>query len=90
MSAQPPWPTLELLTRVGCHLCDDAKAALERVRARAPFRLEVIDVDADPALACEYGEEVPVVRMEGKKVAKFRVDEEALLRRLVGAAKVVR
>jgi N6-L-threonylcarbamoyladenine synthase len=30
-------PTLTLYSRPGCHLCDDARAALERVRARAAF-----------------------------------------------------
>jgi glutaredoxin len=71
-----------LYTRVGCHLCDDAKAALERVRARAPFELEVVDVDTRAELAERYGPEVPVVLVDGAKVAKFRVDESALLRRL--------
>jgi glutaredoxin len=75
---------VELYTREGCHLCDDAALALERVRARAPFELAVIDVDTDPALAERYGMEVPVVLVDGKKVAKFRVDEAALLRRLEG------
>jgi hypothetical protein len=73
---------VSLFTRVGCHLCDDAHAALERVRARAPFVLEVIDVDSDPALCARYGLEVPVVLVDGKKWAKYRVDEAALERRL--------
>ena len=77
---------LTLYTRVHCHLCDDAKAALERVRARADFELDVIDVDTDAALQALYGLEVPVVLVDGKKWAKFRVDESALERRLRGGA----
>jgi glutaredoxin len=73
---------ITLYTRVGCHLCEDAKAALERVRARVPFELEVIDVDTDSLLVERYGWEVPVVLVDGHKVAKFRVDEQALERRL--------
>ncbi|HZS35182.1 MAG TPA: glutaredoxin family protein [Polyangia bacterium] len=77
---------LTLYTRVHCHLCDDAKAALERVRARAGFELDVIDVDTDAELQALYGLEVPVVLVDGKKWAKFRVDESALERRLRGGA----
>lgn len=73
---------VQLYTRRGCCLCDQAKAALDRVRAEEPFELEVVDVDTDPELCARYGEEVPVVAVEGRKVAKFRVDEPALLKRL--------
>jgi len=70
------------MTRAGCHLCDDAKAALARVCRELPFELVETDVDGDPALAAQYGLEVPVVLVDGRKHAKFRVDEEALRRRL--------
>jgi glutaredoxin len=73
---------ITLYTRAGCHLCDDAEAALERVRARVPFDLEVVDVDGDPRLAELYGWEVPVILVDGKKFAKYRLDEVALERRL--------
>ncbi|HEY7954369.1 MAG: glutaredoxin family protein [Polyangia bacterium] len=86
-SAEPlALPKIELYTRVHCHLCEVAKTTLERVRAEAPFELETIDVDSDPELAALYGMEVPVVLLDGKKVAKFRVDPAALLRRLKGAS----
>ncbi len=61
-----------------------AKAALDRVNARIPFELEVIDVDSDPALVALYDWEVPVVLLDGKKVAKLRLDEAMLERRLRG------
>ena len=70
------------MTRKGCHLCDDAKAALLRVRAGHPFNLVELDVDTSPELRDRYGMEVPVVLVDGHKVAKFRIDEEALGRRL--------
>ena len=70
------------MTRKGCHLCDDAKAALVRVRAGHPFDLVEVDVDQSPELADRYGMEVPVVLVDGHKVAKFRIDEDALVSRL--------
>lgn len=66
-----------LYTRVGCHLCDDVKDTLERVRRDRDFALSVVDVDTDPALVALYGNEVPVVSVAGRKAFKSRVDEGA-------------
>jgi len=71
-----------LYTRASCHLCDVVKETLDRVRVEQPFELEVLDVDADPQLKQAYDWEVPVVLVDGKKWAKYRVDEQALRRRL--------
>ncbi len=74
--------TITLYTRAGCHLCDVAKDVLDRVRAERPFELVTIDVDTDPALVRAYGEEVPVVAIDGRKAFKYRVDANALRERL--------
>jgi glutaredoxin len=71
-----------LYTRVGCHLCDVAKAVLDEVRRERPFELTTIDVDSVPELTERYGLEVPVVMVGGRKAFKFRVDAEALRARL--------
>lgn len=76
---------VELMTRVGCHLCDDAKDALLRVQASHPFELIERDIDKDPALRALYHTEVPVILVDGRKLAKYRLDEAALIRRLQGA-----
>jgi glutaredoxin len=73
---------VELFTRAGCHLCDDAKAVIDRVRGDMAFDLAVIDVDGDPELVERYGMEVPVIVVEGRKHAKYRLDEAAFRRRL--------
>ena len=77
--------TVTLYGRPGCHLCDDARAALERVRAVRPFRLEEIDVEADDALLLRYLERIPVVALDGEELFDFFVDEAALTARLGGA-----
>ena len=71
-----------LYTRVDCSLCDKAKVALDRVRERIPFELEIIDIDSDPGLIKLYDWEVPVVMLDGRKVAKLTLDESMLERRL--------
>jgi glutaredoxin len=74
--------TVTLYGRPGCHLCDDARAALERVRARRPFQLREVDIEADDALFKRYLERIPVVALDGEELFELFVDEEALARTL--------
>jgi thiol-disulfide isomerase/thioredoxin len=51
-----------LYSRSYCHLCDDMLAALNALQTEAqPFTVDVIDVDADPALVARFDELVPVL-----------------------------
>jgi len=62
------------------------KAVLARVQARRRFELQEVDISGDPELERRYGTEVPVLEIEGKKVAKYRIAEEALERALAARA----
>ena len=73
---------LTLYTRVGCHLCDVMKERLDVIAQTHPFTLELVDIDRDAALKQQYDHEVPVLLVDGAKVAKYRLDEPMLLRRL--------
>ena len=73
---------LTLYTRVGCHLCDVMKDQIEALSGRHAFTLDVVDIDRDPALRSEYNWDVPVLLVDGKKIAKYRLDEAMLIRRL--------
>lgn len=59
------------------------KALVERVATRVPLTLDEVDVSRDPALLAEYGEQIPVLFIDGRKAAKYRIEERALERRLV-------
>ena len=74
--------TVTLYAREGCHLCDDARAVLERVRASHPFRLDEVDIEADDVLHARYLERIPVVALDGEELFEYFVDEEALRRTL--------
>jgi len=81
--------SVTLYTRVGCHLCDVVKAQLDAAQAQQPFALAVVDVDTDAALVQQYGDEVPVVMVAGRKAFKYRLDPADFLdrvRRAEGAA----
>ncbi|TDB79731.1 MULTISPECIES: glutaredoxin family protein [unclassified Micromonospora] len=73
---------LALITRPGCHLCEDAKAALGRVVAVTGDRWVEKDVTGDVELEREYGDRLPVVLLDGKEHGYWRVEEERLLRDL--------
>ncbi|MGN9810715.1 glutaredoxin family protein [Micromonospora sp. BQ11] len=75
-------PRITLITRPGCHLCEDAKEALDRVVAVTGDRWISKDVTGDIELEREYGERLPVVLLDGKEHGYWRVEEERLLKDL--------
>jgi glutaredoxin len=75
-----------LYGRPGCHLCDDARVVLERVRAELPFALVERDIERDDALLTAYLERIPVVTIDGEEAFEFFVLEDELRRRLRAVA----
>ena len=76
-----------LYGRPGCHLCDDARAVLERLRGELPFTLAERDIEQDDALLKAYLERIPVIALDGEELFDFFVDEAELRRRLIGEAR---
>jgi glutaredoxin len=72
-----------IYSRQGCHLCEQMKAVVERVGRSVAIALEEIDISTDPALEARYGVDIPVLLVEGRKAAKYRVTEEELRRILI-------
>ena len=77
---------LTLITRAGCHLCDVAKEALDRIAAEPVSRGARSTSTADADSRREYGDRVPVVLLDGKEHGYWRVEEERLLRDLARRA----
>ena len=73
---------ITLYTRDGCHLCDDAKAVLDRVREQTGEGYAEVDIATDPELTAEYGDRIPVVLLDGREHGYWRVEEQRLLRDL--------
>ena len=75
---------LTLYSRPGCHLCDEMKAVVQRAAQAAaePITIDEVDISSDPALEARYGLEIPVLLVDGKKAAKYRVTEGELTRLL--------
>ena len=77
-----PQTEVVLYGRPGCHLCDDAREVLMRVRATHPFALVERDIETDDDLLRAYLERIPVVAIGGVEAFEFFVDESALAEKL--------
>jgi glutaredoxin len=73
---------LTVYGKPGCHLCDDARAAVRDVLAGRDVRLREVDVTLDPVLERRYGERIPVVALDGEELFDYVVDVDVLMERL--------
>lgn len=71
-----------LLSRPGCHLCDDARVIIERVASDLGVTWEEIDISGDPQLEATWWEQIPVTLIDGVQHDYWRVDEARLRRAL--------
>ncbi len=74
--------SVTLITRVGCHLCEQASLQLRAMAAELGFGYSEVDVDADPELKAQHSDDVPVVMLDGRQHGYWRVDEARLRRDL--------
>ena len=65
-------------SRQGCHLCEEALAVVSAVCEE----WTVVDIDADEALRARYSDDVPVVTVDGRVIARWFVEKETLRRAL--------
>ena len=77
---------LTLLSRPGCHLCEEMRRQVEAILADHPRQWEEVDVDSDPELARRYGDAIPILFVNGRLFAKIRLPRLAASLRLRRAA----
>ena len=73
---------LTLYSRPECCLCEAMQAILAQVQKDLPFTLEQIDISTDPELESRFGQEIPVLFVNGRKAFKYRLTAGELRRRL--------
>lgn len=76
---------VELMVRATCGSCERVAAQIAPVVEEAGARLTLIDVDAHPGLAIEFGDRVPVVVIDGEEFACWEVDNDELASELARA-----
>jgi hypothetical protein len=81
-------PELRLYGRDGCHLCEEARLGLLRLRGEGfRFELAEVDIETDEDLHRDLLERIPVVEIDGERICELLVDLDAVRARLatVGA-----
>ena len=69
---------VQVYTKPGCHLCEDACAAVARITSELGVAWTDIDISDDDALMQQWGEYIPVILVDGEVVDWFRVREDRL------------
>ncbi len=69
-------PQVVLYKATGCHLCEEARARLDALRAELGFELEEVTIDGDPKLESRYREWLPVVEIDGERACTYYVQPE--------------
>ena len=77
---------LRLLSRPGCHLCERMQADVDGLLAGRDREWEIVDVEADDAIARRWGDAIPVLFVNGRLFAKTRLPKLATRLRLLRAA----
>jgi glutaredoxin len=73
---------IEIYSRPGCHLCEDAKQVILAASAQFDFQLCERNVEDSAEMESKYGEEIPVVFINGRKAFKHRITSSQLERYL--------
>jgi glutaredoxin len=74
---------LTLYTRSDCDLCREMEEVVDAQLGRFAAQLRRIEIDGDAALEASYGQEVPVLFVNGRKAFKFRCTARDLRKRLL-------
>ncbi len=77
---------LKLLSRPGCHLCDQMRTEVDRLLTGEPHEWEIVDVDSDDEIARRWSDSIPVLFVNGRLFAKVRVPKLAARVRILRAA----
>ena len=67
-------PHVIVYSRPGCHLCDEAKAAIQSAGCSDQFVLEEINIESDEELLRKYKYDIPVIAINGVEAFIHRVD----------------
>jgi glutaredoxin len=73
---------LTLYGRSECHLCEAMTEIVRPVAAELGCTLAVVDVSGDAELEARFGQEVPVLCINGRKAFKYRLSERDLRKRV--------
>jgi Glutaredoxin-like domain (DUF836) len=82
-----PAHEITLLTRPGCHLCDDARAVIASVAAELGVPWHERDITESESDLRAYGDMIPVTLIDGVQHDFWRVSEQRLRTALAGRSR---
>jgi glutaredoxin len=68
-----------------CHLCDEAKAAIQAAGCEGQYTLEEVNIESDAELRRRYRYDIPVITLDGVEAFRHRVSPEQFREALRGA-----
>ena len=77
-------PHVIIYSRPGCHLCDEAKAAILSAGCTNRFTLEEVNIESDDELLRKYKYDIPVIAIDGTETFIHRVDPKDFIRVILG------
>lgn len=72
-----------IYSRPGCHLCDEAKSAIQNSHCSERFTLEEVNIESDEELLKKYKYDIPVIAIDGVEAFIHRVDPKEFRLRIV-------
>ena len=78
---------IEIFSKPDCHLCDEAKQEITKMKKRFLLDVREINITESPDVYEIYKLEIPVILINGRKAFKYRVEADQLLKRLLSEAR---
>jgi glutaredoxin len=72
-----------IYSRPGCHLCEEAKEAMQVANCPGDFTLDEVNIENDPELLERYEDDIPVITFNGVEAFRHRVTAEQFRRRIL-------
>ena len=70
---------ITIYSKPNCHLCERVREVVERCRTKAEFEVAVVDISQVAELLARYGQDIPVILLDGKEIARHFLRERKLL-----------
>ena len=67
-----------LYSKPDCHLCDEMKNVIANIKRESEFDFEEINIEFNETLLDKYKEKIPVLMLNGRMIAKYRISKEKL------------
>jgi glutaredoxin len=75
-------PHVIIYSRPGCHLCEEAKAAIAQADCSDQFTMEEINIESDNELLRKYKYDIPVITIDGLESFIHRLTPQEFRRKI--------